>query len=102
MRITKAKALHIMRPVEGEQRFFCANGDVWGSLTECSRYVQNISQEAFHHHCNIERCDFSSWIKDVLGDEKLATDIQKCKGVRACVEKALMNRTAQLAKYHQA
>lgn len=99
MRITKAKAVEIMRPVVGDKRFFSCDGGAWSTLVECAERMKSMPQEAFHRHCNGERCDFANWIGGVLGDEKLASDVKKCKSVRACVEKAIANRVTQLQKY---
>jgi hypothetical protein len=36
-----------------------------------------MPDEAFAFHSNAEKSDFSNWVRDVIGDEKLARDLIK-------------------------
>jgi len=36
-----------------------------------------MSDETFNHHANEGRKDFGNWVRDVIGDQKLANDLDK-------------------------
>lgn len=99
MRLNKITARDILRQVEGDERFFNADGNVFASLEEFDAAVSRMSQEVFNNHCNSQKCDFASWIESVLHDAVLAKDIRKAGGVRAKIEKRVSERLVQLAKY---
>lgn len=99
MRLTKITARDILRQVEGEERFFNADGNVFAGLAEFDAALSGMPQDIFNNHCNSQKCDFASWIEDVLHDAVLAKDIKKAKGVRAKIEARVSERLAQLAKY---
>lgn len=46
-----------------------------------------MSDEIFHHHVNNEKNDFSSWIRDVIGDQKLANDLLSSRNKESAVKK---------------
>ncbi|MEK7493522.1 MAG: hypothetical protein AAB630_00035 [Patescibacteria group bacterium] len=99
MRLTKTTARDILRQVEGEERFFNADGNVFGGLAEFDAALSSMPQEVFNNHCNSQKCDFASWIEGVLHDTVLAKDIRKANGVRAKIEARVSERLTQLAKY---
>jgi hypothetical protein len=39
--------------------------------------LSDISEEAFAYHCRGGRSDFATWVRDVIGDEKLARDLTR-------------------------
>lgn len=99
MRLTKTTVRDILRKVEGGERFFNTDGNVFASLAEFDAALSSMPQDAFNSHCNSQRCDFASWVEDVLHDAVLAKDIRKAGGVRAKIEARISERLAQLAKY---
>lgn len=98
-RLNKTKAQDIARTVEGQERFFPRDGAALSSIFDLEAHVRMMPQDAFNHHCNSQKCDFASWIKDILHDDVLAQNILKAKGVRAFVESHIRKRIGQLAKY---
>ncbi|MEK7487775.1 MAG: hypothetical protein AAB598_00425 [Patescibacteria group bacterium] len=100
MRLTKTTARDILRQVEGEERFFNADGNAFASLVEFDAALASMPQDAFNNHCNSQKCDFASWIEGVLHDAVLAKDIRKAGGVRAKIEARISERLTQLAKYN--
>lgn len=99
MRMTKIKALEIMRRVEGERCFFNNDGKVFCGLVDLAQEITAMPQPVFNHHCNSKKCDFTNWIFDVLGDEKLAKDMSATKGIRPKIENLILKRASQLEKY---
>jgi hypothetical protein len=39
-----------------------------------------MPEETFRYHSNETKTDFSNWVRDVIGDEKLARDLLGCAG----------------------
>jgi hypothetical protein len=44
-----------------------------------------MSDEAYVHHCRGARSDFATWVRDVIGDDKLARDLVKAANRRIAV-----------------
>src|SRR3989338_3692367 len=93
----KEEAQRILRDVNPEQCFWVNNGPVLKNLDELYKALSEMSKDAFKHHVNKEKNDFSSWIRDILGDQKLAEDIAKAKSKSAIAAK-VKQRLRQLKK----
>jgi len=79
---------------EGKQ-FYSNDGRVLKNLSELSIALAEMSDETFSYHSNAAKTDFSNWVKDVIGEEKLALDLQKSAG-RVRAAKAVFDRIAWL------
>ena len=79
---------------EGKQ-FYSSDGKVMKNLSELSIALAEMSDETFSYHSNATKTDFSNWVKDVIGDEKLAMDLQKSAS-RVRAAKAVFDRIAWL------
>ena len=77
------------------KQFFCNDGKVLKNISELSIALSGMSDETFSYHSNATKTDFSKWAKDVIGDEKLAIDLQK-SGNRIKASKAVFDRIAWL------
>jgi len=64
---------------QGEQCFWCSNGEVLSSLVELQDALKAMEEEVFAHHVNKERNDFANWIEYVLGDAELASAFKKAQ-----------------------
>ena len=93
----KEDAQMILRDVNPEHCFWVNNGPVLKNLDELYKALSEMNKDAFKHHVNKEKNDFSSWIRDILGDQKLAEDIAKAKSKSAIAAK-VKQRLRQLKK----
>ena len=75
----KEEARRILTQVDGDRCFWINNGPVLKNLDELYMALSEMKKETFTHHANAEKNDFSSWVKEVLGDTKLAEDLSKIK-----------------------
>jgi hypothetical protein len=73
--ISKSTAKARLGDVPEEKRFWCHDGRHLKSLEELELALEEMTEETFRHHSNESKTDFSNWIKDVIGDEKLARDL---------------------------
>ena len=79
VRVTKPTARRILADVPDEKRFWLSDGRYLKNLEELQAALVQMSPETFHYHSNEEKTDFSNWVKDVMGDDKLAAELLKCE-----------------------
>jgi hypothetical protein len=75
--MTKAAAKEKLSDVPDEKRFWCNDGRYLKNLEELESALQQMTDDTFSYHSNESKTDFSNWVKDVIGDEKLARDLKK-------------------------
>jgi hypothetical protein len=79
IRISKEEASRRLRDVPDEKRFWCHDGKLIRNLGELGKALNNMGDDTFHYHLGEGRNDFSNWVRDVLGDNRLANDLGKAK-----------------------
>jgi hypothetical protein len=57
--------------------FWCHDGSVFADINELAAGLATISDETFAYHSNLEKQDFSNWVRDVIGDKQLANDLAR-------------------------
>jgi hypothetical protein len=75
--ITKPVAKTRLGEVPEEKRFWVADGRYLSSLEELKAALEGMADETFLAHSNENKSDFSVWVKEVIGDDKLASDLKK-------------------------
>ena len=83
----KEEARKILADVSPECCFWVNNGPVIKNLEELYNALADMSNEVFMHHVNKEKNDFSSWVRDILGDKILADDLMKSKSKQSVINK---------------
>ena len=71
-RITKKDAQRYLARVPEQNVFWCNDGHVLRSIDELKDALAMMTDQTFYYHSNNEKKDFSNWIRDVVGDVKLA------------------------------
>ena len=79
VKISREEAKRRLGDVPDDKRFWCQDGKSIKNLKELRKALIDISDETFHYHSGGERNDFSKWIREVVGDEKLANDLSKVR-----------------------
>ncbi|MDH4269091.1 MAG: hypothetical protein OEV52_02140 [Dehalococcoidia bacterium] len=79
VKISKEEAKRRLGDVPEDKRFWCNDGKLIKNLKELGKALNDMSDETFHYHSGVERKDFSKWIRDVVGDDKLAKDISEAR-----------------------
>jgi len=95
VKISKEEANRRLGDVSDEKRFWCHDGKLVKNLGELEKALSDMSDETFHHHAGQGRNDFSNWIREVVGDEKLSKDLSKAKS-RIQAGKAVAQRISFL------
>lgn len=75
--ITKAIAKERLSDVPEEKQFWCHDGRYLKNLEELETALGQMTDDTFSYHTNESKTDFSNWVRDVIGDEKLAKDLLK-------------------------
>ena len=76
-RILRQDAERLLGEVPGEKTFWVCDGRGLKSMQDLQEALVEMAEETFSYHCNGDKSDFSAWVNDVLGDEKLARDLSK-------------------------
>jgi hypothetical protein len=77
LRIAKSVAQERLGNVSQEKQFWCHDGRYLKNLEELEVALEQMMEETFRYHSNETKSDFSKWVRDVIGDEKLSRDLQK-------------------------
>ena len=86
-RITKEIAGKMLGEVPNGKQFYCTDGRVVKNLPELELALKEMSEETFCYHSSETKSDFSNWVRDVIGDEKLSRDLQKSTSRTRAVKK---------------
>lgn len=85
-KILKEHAERRLANVPDQYVFWCHDGRMIRSIRELKEALEFMSDEAYAYHANREKNDFSNWIKDIIGDEKLARDLFKSSNKRQAAD----------------
>jgi len=72
----KYDAQKLLAIVPEEYVFRCHDGRILKNMKELGEALAVMADETFAYHSNSEKKDFSNWVRDVIGDEKLAKDLE--------------------------
>jgi hypothetical protein len=78
-RETKAmqEAQKFLVDVPPEYVFWCNDGKVFRRMKELGDALSVMTEETYGYHCNAEKKDFSNWVRDIIGDVKLAKELEE-------------------------
>jgi len=83
----------ILSDVSPNQYFHLKDGKSIKNLLELATALRTMDDNVFFHHVNNKRNDFANWIRDVVGDDKLAYKVFKQKNkhdIRVLIEKRIL------------
>ena len=73
--------------VPDDKRFLMCDGSVLSNLVQLRDSLKKMNDGIFSYHVNNERNDFKNWIREVIGDKKLAAQISRLKSSKAMYQK---------------
>jgi hypothetical protein len=97
IRITKSVAEKRLGDVDHDKQFWCHDGHYLKNLRELESALEQMTEETFRYHANEAKSDFSNWVRDIIGDEKLSRDLKK-SATRAQAAKSVAARIVSLVK----
>ncbi len=87
----------LLADVPADKRFWCQDGCAFSNIKELEVALPAMGLEAWQHHTAQGRNDFSNWVRDVIGDDKLAADLQRSSTPQAAA-RTIGARLVQLQK----
>ncbi len=93
--MTKITAKKLLADVPDDKRFWVSDGETVKNLAELEMALKQMSDETYSYHYNEEKCDFSMWVRDVIGDDELASNLENAT-TRAKAARYVGNRLTQL------
>lgn len=85
--VTKDEARKYLCDAAPEQCFWVNNGPILRNMNGLANALPEISDDTYKHHVNDEKNDFSRWINDVIGDQKLANDLLSSRNKDSALKK---------------
>jgi len=85
--VTKDEAKKYLCDAAPEQCFWVNNGPILKNMEELANALPGMAEDTFRHHVNNEKNDFSSWVRDIIGDAKLANDLLSSKNRDSALKK---------------
>lgn len=76
-RILRQDAERLLANVPEEYTFKCRDGRILKNMQELAEALAVMSDDTFTFHSNVDKSDFSNWVKDIIKDTKLARDLMK-------------------------
>jgi len=93
--LTKSSAKKLLADVPEDKRFWVSDGRSLRNMAELEAALKQMSDETYSYHVNEEKCDFSTWVRDVIDDDELADNLENAR-TRAQAARYVSNRLAQL------
>ena len=85
--VTKEEAARYLCNAAPEHCFWVNNGPILKNVEELADALESISEDAYRYHANKDKNDFSKWIGEIIGDNKLANDLLSSKNKNSAVRK---------------
>jgi len=77
LKVTREQAMKFLAKVPEQFVFWSNDGKIFRDLNDLKDGLETMSDDTFAYHSNAVKKDFSNWIRDIIGDEKLAADLEK-------------------------
>ena len=73
--------------VSDDKKFWLCDGGVLSNLAQLRDALRKMNEGVFNYHVNKKRNDFKNWVKDVVGDNRLAFAIARIKSSKGMYQK---------------
>ncbi len=94
---TRQDAARVLADTSGDRCFFCHDGCIVKNLYQLAECLGHMGEDSYCHHVTGVKNDFTNWVHDVLGDDKLANDLSRCTS-RAEAARTVRDRVVWLQK----
>lgn len=99
IKISREEAERRLSNVPEGHMFWCCDGSILRNMRDLEEAFYSMKDETFAYHSSEYKSDFSNWVNDIIGDDKLARDLIKARDkVRAakCVSDRIAFLSAKL------
>ena len=76
--------------VPEEKVFWCHDGRVVKNMAELAGAIKEMNNDTFEYHLNSDKNDFSTWVRDVIGDTTLAGQLARVASQATALRKVEM------------
>jgi hypothetical protein len=76
-RMEKSQVEKYLTRVPEAHVFWVCDGRVLRDIGELRDALVSMSDQTYAYHANESKNDFTNWIRDIIGDEQLAKDLEK-------------------------
>lgn len=90
------EAEKLLADVPGENVFWCTDGRTMHNMQELAEALNTMTDDVFACHANQQKNDFSTWVREVIGDDRLADDLLRASS-RTAATIVVTQRAASLA-----
>lgn len=84
---TKDEAARYLCDTLPEKCFWINNGPILKNMEGLNNALENMSDDAYAYHANQDKNDFSKWISEIIGDQKLANDLLSSRNRKSASRK---------------
>jgi hypothetical protein len=77
MEITREEARKLLSNVPEHRVFRCCDGRLIRNIRDLGKTLAHMPEDSFRYHANQDKNDFSRWVKETVGDEKLAGNLNR-------------------------
>ncbi len=76
-KIQKQDALKLLGNIPDQYVFYVHDRRILRNMDDLKTALETMSDETYAYHSNEQKKDFSNRVKDIIGDEKLARDLNR-------------------------
>jgi hypothetical protein len=83
---TKKRKTAVLEKTEEERKYLARvpeefvfwnnDGSIFRDINELKEGLARMSDQTYAYHANAEKNDFTKWVRNIIGDEKLAKDLE--------------------------
>lgn len=84
---TKDEAARYLCDVSPDKCFWVNDGHVLKNMEELTSALEDMNEDIYTYHANKDKNDFSKWVSEVIGDNKLANDLLSSRSKESAVKK---------------
>ena len=95
--ILRQESQKVLDNVPQDYVFYIHDGGTLANLTELGEALNSMSDEVFAYHVNASKNDFSNWVRDIIKDDRLASDLNKAAN-KAQAARIVSDRLATIRK----
>lgn len=90
-------AKKLLADVPQEYVFWCCDGRTMRNMQELAEALNTMADDVFAYHANEQKNDFSTWVRDIIRDDRLADDLLQVSS-RTAAAIVVTQRASSLAE----
>ncbi len=75
-KVTRTRAQHFIADVQCDEVFWSHDGRMFKNLQELALGLIAMDDETYMYHANNNKNDFAHWVREVVGDQETARELE--------------------------